>query len=162
MFVMLINCARYGENWQLTNDLSCFYKKEPEKTNLQKLSILLHDISSTTQEAPVEIVKKENWQLLGTKEISAYNPVEGQTDGDPCIGARNIDVCKKLESGENVCATRIVPQGSVLKIGELMKCTVYDTTSTKYADRVDVLFPANMVNEALDFGVKNLPVYILK
>jgi 3D (Asp-Asp-Asp) domain-containing protein len=150
-FLSIVDYAQYGEYWQLTNDLS--QQQTPHKV------CEVCDIKSEEKaEKPKAIIIKN----LGIREVSAYNPVKGQTDGNPCVGAKNIDVCAKLEAGENVCAFRGVPIGTKLRIADFGDCTVYDRTGLKYADRVDIMFPANMVGEALSFGVKHKLVSIIK
>lgn len=36
--------------------------------------------------------------------VTAYNPEPGQTDGSPCIGAANVDLCELSKSGKRVMA----------------------------------------------------------
>ncbi len=138
----IVDYVRYGEDWQLLNNIA------PHLLNVKPMPeriIVKQDIS-------IAIKTRD----LGVRTVSAYNPIESQTDGNPCVGARNINICDKLNQGENVCATWLAPIGTKLKIGNIIVCTVYDRTSKKYKDRVDVMFPGNMVDEALSFGTKNL------
>lgn len=43
-------------------------------------------------------------QRIGEIEFTSYNPVVGQTDSSPCIGARMDNLCERDKNGERIIA----------------------------------------------------------
>ena len=96
------------------------------------------------------------------REITAYNAgVSAQTDSEPCISADNTNICQALARGELICACNFVPLGTQLYIKEYGTCVVRDRMNKRYKNRVDIAFPADQIQEALQFGKRNLIVKIL-
>jgi len=97
---------------------------------------------------PYHIETKE----LGYRIITAYNPVESQTDSEPCITASGMNVC---DTKRNIIASNEFAFGTLLMIdGKVWE--VQDRTSEKYSHRIDLLMYD--YQEALDWGRKNLMV----
>ena len=92
--------------------------------------------------------------------ISAYNVgIESQADSSPCIGASNLDLCDYLTT-TTICAANFVPLYTTLHIPALsLDCLVLDRMSTRFPDRVDIAFPADKYQEALEFGIQYHQVY---
>ena len=112
---------------------------------------------------PAPVVIQEVIEVKDTKirKVTAYNLVEGQTDKDPCIGAANVNICNLVAAGELICAANFVPFYTVLEIEGIGRCLVLDRMNSRYPDYVDIAFPADQVDEALEFGVKDLEVGVI-
>lgn len=112
---------------------------------------------------PAPVVIQEVIKVKDTKirKVTAYNLVEGQTDKDPCIGAANINICPMVEAGDMICAANFVPFYTVLEIEGIGRCLVLDRMNSRYPDYVDIAMPAGRVDEALQFGVRDLDVGVI-
>ena len=129
------------------------------------VGLVLHPVTWTYNKQT-----EENWEYLKRRgmpmlerirEVTAYTiGRKEETDGTPCIGPNpKIDLCALVRSGVVVYATRAYPQGTWLIIGGI-KGIVLDKTSSKYGHRIDVAMLDR--NSAINFGIKNLPVEIVK
>ena len=94
-------------------------------------------------------------------EVSAYNSVPEQTDGNPCIAADNTDICKRHAAGECIVAANRYAKGTRLHIDKVGDCTVADRTASKHANRID-LFMDKDVDRAINFGVQRLAVSVIE
>lgn len=94
-------------------------------------------------------------------EFTAYNSVPGQTDGSPCIGASNHDLCAEAKKGKRICASRNLPLHTILDIEGIGRCEVLDRTSAKVAGTIDIFFDKD-VEGAIHFGRKTLSYAIIK
>lgn len=92
--------------------------------------------------------------------FTAYNLEESQTDGNPCIGAGNHNLCELAKQGVRICATRKHPLHTILLIKGIGKCEVLDRTSLKYKDRIDIVYPT--YEEAIQFGKRELEYNVIK
>jgi 3D (Asp-Asp-Asp) domain-containing protein len=95
-----------------------------------------------------------------TATFTAYNLTESQTDGNPCIGAGNHNLCELAEREIKICATRKYPLHTILCIKGIGKCEVLDRTSLKYKDRIDIVFPT--YEEAIQFGKREMRYKVVK
>ena len=84
---------------------------------------------------------------------TSYNPVRGQTDASPCIGASLIDLCRRSKEGGKVIALSqdlvggsndkpfvygdVVVLSSPCVSGEFV---VLDTMNKRFTNRVDIFF----------------------
>jgi 3D (Asp-Asp-Asp) domain-containing protein len=93
---------------------------------------------------------------------TAYNLEASQTDGDPCIGAGNHNLCNiSRERGDKcIVATRSYNLHTILLIEGFGECEVLDRTSKKYGDRIDILFKTK--EEAIQFGKKEIRYRVIK
>ena len=97
-----------------------------------------------------------------TREISVYNIGDpNQTDETPCIGASGDNLCDLVSQGKLICAANFVPLHTTLHIENIGECLVLDRMNAKFPDRVDLALPLDKIEEAKQFGVKNLQVTIL-
>ena len=87
--------------------------------------------------------------------VTAYSMSRDECDETPTIGAWNDDLAVLQARGIQVCATRLYPRGTKLRIGEI-ECVVFDRTSEAYADRIDLL--KSDKQSAYEWGVKTLSV----
>lgn len=111
------------------------------------------------ENVPAEAEKAQDAPMWRT--VTAYNPVPGQTDGDPCRSANGTDICAGMARGEHYVATNELPFGTKVQIsGEIY--TVVDRTNSRYAYRYDIAFPADQIEKAIEFGKKTLQVEIIK
>ena len=97
----------------------------------------------------------------GTRKVTAYTlgRVE-ETDGSPCIGAYNDNLCEIAKKGIRVCASNEFPKGTKLIIGDNLECVVMDRLNARYPTRVDI---ADLDYEASSrFGLQVLEVFIEK
>jgi 3D (Asp-Asp-Asp) domain-containing protein len=97
-----------------------------------------------------------------TREVTAYNLIDEQTDDTPCIGASGDDMCERLDKGEKICAANFVPLRSKLYIDGLGECLVLDRMNGRFNHRVDIAMKENEINRAIKFGVQRLKVIIAK
>ena len=106
---------------------------------------------------PVPIVAAAD--PIGNRVVTGYtlgNPEE--TDSTPCIGAYGHDLCEMARSGKKICASNEFPAGTKIRVGPI-ECEVLDRMNKKFPRRVDIAFITR--GEAVDFGLKRLPVEIL-
>lgn len=94
------------------------------------------------------------------RTVTAYNTVSGQTDSSPCISANGTDICKGMAEGKNYVATNELPFGSKVKIdGKIYE--VVDRTNSRYAYRYDIAMPSDKIQEAKQWGVRQLSIEVL-
>lgn len=98
-------------------------------------------------------------------EFSAYTLSEDETDGDPCIGARNLNLCKleTILKGEGlyICASRDLPLDTLIYIEGIGDCVVLDRMNIRYkgTGNIDILMD-NKINADI-FGRKQLRYNII-
>ena len=94
--------------------------------------------------------------------ISAYSSTVDQTDDSPCITASGFNVCENgLETP--VIAANFLPLGTKVKFPTLFGDKVFvveDRMNKRYYYKADIWMETR--EQALQFGVKNAPVEILK
>lgn len=107
------------------------------------------------------LLQEDGWEQ---KLFTAYNVGNpNQTDDTPCIGAANVDLCELVDKGHCVLAANAYPLGTTLYVYELeTECTVLDRTAQKYHNRIDLAFPKDKYNEAIEFGKQTLWVKVIK
>lgn len=95
----------------------------------------------------------------GTYTITAYNTVPEQTSGNPCISASGINICEGMELGHNYVACNFCNFGMYVEIeGKIYE--VVDRTSTEFSNRIDIAMPADQIQEARDWGARELEVIL--
>ena len=95
------------------------------------------------------------------REVTAYNVgVRGQTNDDPCLGARGHDLCAMVERGDKVCAANFVALGTVLKIEKYGECVVLDRMHRRHGHRVDIAMAEAGIEEAREFGLQRRVVEV--
>ena len=98
-------------------------------------------------------------------EFSAYTLSVDETDGNPCIGSRNTDLCKLkpiLELSEiSICASRDLELDTLIDIQGIGKCLIVDRMNLRYkgTGNIDILMDTKQ--EANNFGRKILKYKIL-
>lgn len=116
------------------------------------------------EKSPVPLVEVKPLDIVSEpvkRRITAYNLIEAQTDGDPCISASGVNLCPLVEAGELICAANFVPFGTILRINDLGDCIVLDRMNERYPYDVDVAMSADQYGNAKEFGVKWLGVGIV-
>jgi len=77
-------------------------------------------------------------------EVSAYTSTKGQTDGDPCIIKRRINICRLKRQGHNICASNVFPEGTRVRIEGVKEidgiCTVMDSMASDRTRNIDWYF----------------------
>lgn len=106
----------------------------------------------------IEVIELKN---AGQFTIYAYNSVESQTDGSPCISADNKDICERFANGEKMVATNDFPLGTELFLGDLGRFIVVDRMRSDYRKTVDI-FMGYDVAKAKEFGKQKMPVLVAK
>ena len=97
------------------------------------------------------------------REVTAYNVGDPkQNHGNPCISANGENICAALNLGFKRCAANFVPFGTQLYIDHYGVCTVTDRMNSRYRNRVDIAMKVTEKDKALQFGLKNLKVTILR
>ena len=96
-----------------------------------------------------------------TYTTSAYNPVPEQTSGDPCIAASGQNVCFPWNSKDDMgyAAANFLPFWTMIEI-EGRVYIIVDRVSEEYGDRIDIVFPADQIQEAKEWGLRYLEVII--
>lgn len=103
-------------------------------------------------------VYEDSLQVVRT----AYNPIPGQTDGSPCVGAAGRNVCRILRQGIRVIATSPdlnLPFGTKVAI-EGVTYHVWDRMPSRWVRSVDVLTLS--VVEARRMGRKSVVMNVLR
>ena len=91
--------------------------------------------------------------------FTGYTLSPEETDGNPCIGAGNNNLC---EERRQVCASRLWPLGTVIQIRDFGQCVILDRTSSKYGSRIDILFKGERAKEkAKAWGKKEVEYYLI-
>ena len=120
------------------------YRKGQE--NPLESSVGLHRLFLRADLPPCYVQTKE----IGYREITAYNPVEEQTDDTPCFTASGLEIC---ETKRSIVASNEFAFGTLLKIdGKIYE--VQDRINAKYKNRIDLLMYD--YQEALDWGKRTL------
>jgi 3D (Asp-Asp-Asp) domain-containing protein len=88
--------------------------------------------------------------------VTAYTLRPEETDNTPCLTAYG-NICG-LAKVEQLCATRLYPLGTRLRVGNI-ECLVVDRPAIQNSHIVDILMKT--VNEALRFGRQRLPVEVV-
>jgi len=97
------------------------------------------------------------------REVTAYNVGDiNQCSGNPCISANGENICLALEKGYKRCAANFVPFGTKLLIENYGECLVVDRLNSRYKNRVDIAMKFDEKERALNFGIQNLIIKILK
>ena len=100
-----------------------------------------------------------------TAEFSAYSLSESETDGDPCTGARSLNLCKLKpileERGLKICASRDLPLDTMIDIEGVGQCIILDRMNLRYlgTGNIDILMDSKEV--ANDFGRKEVRYNII-
>jgi len=110
--------------------------------------------ATTTLETAIAPKKQGTGKIV---EVTAYNSVEAQTDGNPCVGADGTNLCERYEKGECLVATNGYKMGSKLNIDKFGECTVADRMNSRYKNRIDI-FMNKEITRAINFGVQRLMV----
>ena len=100
------------------------------------------------------------------RECSAYNAGDPEQCGnDKGLGSDGTDILRGLAQGKKYVAANFVPLGSWLEIRDSVKSLgffqVVDKTSKKYGHRVDIAFPREAKEAALEFGRQDLFVRLV-
>ena len=111
-------------------------------------------VSESQESVKIEVIELKN---QGKFTIYAYNSVEGQTDGSPCISADNKDICERFAKGEKMVATNDFPLGTELFLGELGRFVVVDRMRADYKRTIDI-FMGYDVAKAKQFGKQKMLV----
>lgn len=142
-------------------------------TAVEYLGSLIAPQSYTQEVITQEGIQEPETVSLGYWEISAYNPVRSQTDGDPCAGAlAGIDFCT---TDKKIVAVRHpeVPLGSIIIMnGE--EYLVGDRFAPEYdgKKKIDILMNVpnspdyvdtiqKAVTEAKKFGIQKHEVFLV-
>lgn len=115
-------------------------------------------VNQNAETVKIEVIELKN---AGQFTIYAYNSVESQTDGSPCISADNKNICERFEKGEKMVATNDFPLGTELFIGELGRFIVVDRMAKRYSKTIDI-FMGYDVAKAKEFGKQKMPVFVAK
>lgn len=111
-----------------------------------------------TPPPPPETIVEKTWEY--TAEFSAYSLSEAETDGDPCIGSRSLNLCKLKpileERGLKICASRDLPLDTMIYIEGVGECIILDRMNLRYlgTGNIDILMDSKEV--ANDFGRKEV------
>jgi len=111
-------------------------------------------------------VRSSNLTGWTKREGSAYNAGDPKQCGnDQGLGADGTDILRGLAQGKKYVAANFVPLGSWLEIRDSVKSLgffqVVDKTSKKYGHRVDIAFPREAKEAALEFGRQDLFVRVV-
>lgn len=117
-------------------------------------------VATTTQAITTAKIAPVQIKVGKVARVTAYNSVESQTDGSPCIAADNSNVCERHAKGECIVALNGVKFGTKLLIEKIGTCTVADRTATKHNGTID-LFMGDDVARATNFGVQHLAYTII-
>ncbi len=95
---------------------------------------------------------------------TAYNAGDpNQCDSTPCITANGENVCTALALGYKRCAVNNLSFGTRLFVEGYGECIVTDRMNSRYQNgEVDVAFPADQYDEAINFGGHKRLIQILK
>lgn len=119
---------------------------------------------TTSQIEPLETTI-ELYYLDDKTTFTGYSLSVDETDGNPCVGAGNNNLCELRpilkEEGRKICASRDLPLDTVIYIDGIGECIIKDRMNKKYkgTNRVDILFDSKQ--EAINFGVKQLSYVII-
>jgi len=91
------------------------------------------------------------------REVSAYNSVPEQTDGDPCISANGSNICERFAAGECLIAGNFAKFETKHYLEGIGLCTLIDRMNVRYTNEVD-LFMGYDVQAAKKFGRQQIIV----
>jgi len=143
-----INPLSDPQNWPVVS------KTAPERTETDLCGL---DTVICENEQPEPLNTKS---IIGT--IYAYNPLEGQTDSDPCITADGSNSCRNDDGSfpRNIVANNCLPFDTVVIINN-NQYVVRDRMNRRYGCEVfDILMPT--YKEAREWGKRKLEVTILE
>lgn len=125
------------------------YAEEAEEEAINGLGNFEEKLKKEIVKYEPTIVMSEP-KILKGRVVTAYNAIEGQTDGTPCSGAYSphsgIDFCGTVLP---IVATNELPLGTIVRIdGRIF--LVADRTKSDYKYRYDILTPT--YNEAIQWG----------
>ena len=126
--------------------------------------VALDGTGEDSLELPQLSSEKEKIGKGQVKSISAYNVGDvNQCSGDPCISASGANICGLLDDGVKlgVCAANWVSFGTVIEIEDVGKCVVLDRMNSRFSQHVDWAFRLDEKQEALDFGRRDLRVWVI-
>jgi len=114
---------------------------------------------TTSQIEPLES-KIELYSLDDITTFTGYSLSVDETDGIPCIGAGNNNLCE-LKKEMRICASRDLPLDTLIYIDGIGECVIKDRMNKRYkgTNRVDVLFDSKQ--EAINFGKQQLKYVII-
>jgi 3D (Asp-Asp-Asp) domain-containing protein len=128
--------------------VGCFYSLVWNKTYLSGVKSI--PINTTPI---IHVIKQQTYDKKAT--FTAYTLNESETDGTPCIGAGNHNLCvEQSKNTRRICASRFLPLHTIIEIETIGDCEVLDRISYKYSERIDILFKTK--EEAIKFGKKTL------
>lgn len=119
---------------------------------------------TTSQIEPLETTI-ELYSLDDKTTFTGYSLSVDETDGNPCVGAGNNNLCELRpilkKEGRTICASRDLPLDTVIYIDGIGECIIKDRMNKRYkgTNRVDILFDSKQ--EAINFGVKQLKYVII-
>lgn len=119
---------------------------------------------TTSQIEPLE-TKIELYSLDDKTTFTGYSLSVDETDGNPCVGAGNNNLCELRpvlkEEGRTICASRDLPLDTVIYIDGIGECIIKDRMNKRYkgTNRVDILFDSKQ--EAINFGKQQLSYVII-
>lgn len=119
---------------------------------------------TTSQIEPLETTI-ELYSLDDKTTFTGYSLSVDETDGNPCIGAGNNNLCELRpilkKEGRTICASRDLPLDTVIYIDGIGECVIKDRMNKRYkgTNRIDILFDSKQ--EAINFGVKQLKYVII-
>lgn len=91
--------------------------------------------------------------------VTAYDPADiFETKAIPCIGAANIDICKRAET-EIVFAANFVPLHTKICVDTIGCGEVLDHMNKRFNNRIDYAVYPGHTQEAKQFGIKKLNYY---
>jgi len=108
-----------------------------------------------------EIEEQKTYDL--SAEFSAYTLSADETDENPCIGSRNLNLCVlKSLLKTKICASRDLPLDTLIDIEGIGQCVVLDHMNIRYkgTGNIDILMDTK--DEANNFGRKPLKYNIIK
>ena len=92
-----------------------------------------------------------------TRTVTAYTASADETDNEPCIAARNYNLCG--DKTKKVVATNEYPIGTQLMIDNV-PYTVLDRMNKRYPNRYDILVETKA--EAMAYGVQTKEIKVIK
>ena len=146
--------------------------EEEKKKEIQKQFNKVSGVEDTVEtKESFNLIKKAHASDGNTvvRTMTAYNLAEAQTDGAPCIGAANQNICFLMrEKGMNVCASNAYSFGTILKIPGYLghenngdnTCVILDRKGPNHPNSLDICMDQNLTR-AKKFGVQTIPVTVI-
>lgn len=119
---------------------------------------------TTSQIEPLES-KIELYSPNDITTFTGYSLSVDETDGSPCIGAGNNNLCdlrpELKKDNITICASRDLPLDTLIYIDGIGECVIKDRMNKRYkgTNRIDVLFDSKQ--EAINFGKQQLKYVII-